>query len=100
MKGSEAEAYATGAEESATQVGNAEESVTVASKAAADDAKKSDASNAFQALRVFEDAEYHGAKFEDLWNRLFSDYCAYDENSKLARAASLNPLLSVKLNSW
>jgi hypothetical protein len=47
-------------------------------------AKKSDASHAIQAPRVFEDAEYFGAKFESFWNRLFSCYCAYDENSKFA----------------
>ncbi|KAM0924462.1 hypothetical protein ACQ4PT_004875 [Festuca glaucescens] len=46
-------------------------------------AKTRDASNALQAVRVFEDAEYHGAKFESLWNRLFSCYCAYDENTTI-----------------
>jgi hypothetical protein len=46
-------------------------------------AKRSDASKALQAAaRVFEDAENFGAKFESFWNRLFSCYCAYDENSE------------------
>jgi hypothetical protein len=45
-------------------------------------AKMSDASEVLQAARVFEDAEYFGAKFESFWNRLFSCYCAYDENSE------------------
>jgi hypothetical protein len=45
-------------------------------------AKTSDARNAIQAVRVFEDAEYFGAKFESFWNRLFRCYCAYDENSE------------------
>jgi hypothetical protein len=45
-------------------------------------AKKSDASNAIQPARVFEDAEYFGAKFESFWNRLFSNFSAYDENSE------------------
>ncbi|KAM0854783.1 hypothetical protein ACQ4PT_050175 [Festuca glaucescens] len=83
MKGSEAEAYVTGAEESATQVGNAEESVTVVSKAAEDAAKTSDAGNVLQAVRVFEDAEYFGAKFESFWNRLFRHYSAYDETTTI-----------------
>jgi hypothetical protein len=54
-------------------------------------AKKSDASNAIQAARVFEDAENFGAKFESFWNRLFSCYCAYDENSKFAQPPSFVP---------
>jgi hypothetical protein len=45
-------------------------------------AKKSDASNVLQAARVFEDAENFGAKFESFWNRLFSNFSAYDENSE------------------
>jgi hypothetical protein len=54
-------------------------------------AKKSDASNAIQATRVFEDAENFGAKFESFWDRLFSCYCAYDENSKFAQPPSFVP---------
>jgi hypothetical protein len=51
-------------------------------------AKKSDAStNAIQAPRVCVDAE----NFESFWNRLFSCYCAYDENSKFAQPPSFVP---------
>jgi hypothetical protein len=35
-------------------------------------AKKSDASHAIQAPRVFEDAEYFGAKFESFWNNFLA----------------------------
>jgi hypothetical protein len=31
---------------------------------------------------VFEDAEDFGAKFESFWNRLFSNFSAYDETSE------------------
>jgi hypothetical protein len=65
-------------------------------------AKKSDASNAIQAARVFilraEDAENFGAKFESFWNRLFSCYSAYDENSKFAQPPSIVSF-SVKFRS-
>jgi hypothetical protein len=92
MEGSEAEAHVTGAEESATQVGNAEESVTtVASNAAEDAAETSDAGSALQDVIVFEDAEYFGAEFESFWNRLFSNYSAYDETSEFARSLALPP---------
>jgi hypothetical protein len=73
-----AQAYVTETDrplESVTEVGK---SVTEATKAAA---KTSDASTALHDVRVFEDAENFGAKFESFWNRLFSCYCAYDENS-------------------
>ncbi|KAM0924461.1 hypothetical protein ACQ4PT_004874 [Festuca glaucescens] len=43
----------------------------------------SDASNALQAVMVFEDAEYFGAKFESFWNRLFRQYSAYDETTTI-----------------
>jgi hypothetical protein len=65
------------------KTGKTETSVTEARRPK-EAAKKSDASHAIQAPRVFEDAEYFGAKFESFWNRLFSCYCAYDENSKFA----------------
>jgi hypothetical protein len=99
MEGSEAKAHVTGAEESATQVGNAEESVTtVASNAAEDAAETSDAGSALQDVIVFEDAEYFGAEFESFWNRLFSNYSAYDETSEFARSRYLLLIVSFSLN--
>jgi hypothetical protein len=64
---------------------------TVASNAAEDAAETSDARSALQDVIVFEDAEYFGAKFESFWNRLFSNYSAYDETSEFARSLALPP---------
>jgi hypothetical protein len=79
------------------KTGKTETSVTEARRPK-EAAKKSDASHAIQAPRVFEDAEYFGAKFESFWNRLFSCYCAYDENSKFAQPPSIVSF-SVKFRS-
>jgi hypothetical protein len=66
------------------KTGKTETCVTAEARRSKEAAKTSDASNAIQPARVFEDAEYFGAKFESFWNRLFSCYCAYDENSEFA----------------
>jgi hypothetical protein len=47
-------------------------------------AKASDASKGLRAAMVFEDAEDFGDKFESFWNRLFSNFSAYDETSEFS----------------
>jgi hypothetical protein len=54
----------------------------IASERSKEPAKASDASKDLQAAMVFEDAEDFGAKFESFWNRLFSNFSAYDETSE------------------